>query len=97
MRNASARRVVAFHLEQEQGQAAVYLATGSGVEGYTADESITEDAALPRWLVRQVGFVEGVSRSLSACCPDCRERVVAAADEQLDMWVQLDAGMGVRD
>ncbi len=86
MRNANQRRVAAFRLEPARGQPVLYLAGGSGLVGYTGEGAAAESAGLPRWLVRQVGYVEGVSDALGVCCPECRQRLMGVADGQMELW-----------
>lgn len=86
MENASRRRIAAFRLDAAEGVPVVYLAAAGGIQGYSAAAIADEALAMPRWLVRQAGRVEGVAGVLNECCDECRERVLQVAASQLDMW-----------
>ena len=86
MRNASRRRVAAFSLASAAPDPVLYLVDDGGIRGYAGAQAAAEEEALPRWLVRQVGYVEGAAAAMARCCPECRVLVADVAHGQMDMW-----------
>lgn len=87
MKTKGLRQLAALQLGAPHGAAIAVLDVGrEGLVAVTGEQAANDSLALPRWLVRQVGFVEGVSSALRHACDECRREIREVAAGQLELW-----------
>lgn len=81
------RSLIALRVEARDNEPLALIQDGAGnLHGVTASQAEDDALSLPRWLVRQIGFLEGSGHVLDHCCPLCVASVIDALEERVKVW-----------
>lgn len=86
MKSIRPRHLVSFRLNARAGATVAYFEGEQGEQIKFTRMQAANDEQLPRWLVSQIGYVDGANQILEVCCPGCRSKGTEAAQRNMLEW-----------